>query len=493
MNMTVLAAGFLFVTQSQAPKMGVTRASVDPARFDASIETAVYRNELPPRHLVHTWHVMDSKVFLLVPADRESTAETFRRKCGFLAWHGGADGVLFPDRLPPPRARALEEARKDVASCERLDELAGKCLGRPEPVRTEGRRARSHLHGMRVKDADLDYLRLENVVRAERLAKLLGEECGLRREVAAPFADVKPVPSFDPGQFPELKLELGPKVVSVPGDRYRLSFNAAPAFLMTFRGMSEKPLEKPPFPGGEWKLRLWIMTADGFLPYRYDLDLRREDEKPVRVRRPASPFYFLEPRFGTQFDDRGACPQVKDRPVRSRGPDYPDLRLSVAAHNGGEAEWIVKVTIATDAILDVLPAVTPGREDAWYVELTDPAGQASRAKLVWPAPADAAAAEANRKAFLGSVNFKRVEKAFQDRVLGSSDTPSRRTSVVEEWTQSSRLTGFGFTTDELASDRAFYEQRLKPLLDKVEKSGKTPPLPAFLREVEKARKEFLLK
>lgn len=483
---------FLFLTQSEAPKYGVTRASVDPERFDASIETVVYRNELPGRHLVQTWHVMDSKVLLLVSGDRESTSEYFRRQCGFRAWQGGADGVLVSNKLSGPRLKALAEAKADVATCERLDELAEKCLTRPEPVRTEGRRAKAHLYRMRTHEADLDYLRLENVVRAERLAKMLGEPCGLKREVAAPFADTPPAPSFDAAQFKDLKLDFGRKGAELPDDEHKLGVNVAPVFQVRFGGLGEKPVGKPPFPGGIWQAKLWIMTPDGFLPYRYELDLRHEDERPKPIRRPAEIFCHVERRFGDSFEFPRHCPWVKDTPVRTVSPDYPDLCASVAGQRVGSG-WQVKLSLDLTGLRRQLPSVTPGREDIWYFELTDPAGKATRARLVWPVPADAAAAEENRAKLMEKIDLKKVDEEFKARVLGDSNNKLRQTSVVEEWTESSLVTGFGLNEEERTSDRAFYETRLKPLLEAKEKSGESVTLLEFRRRVEQARKEFLLK
>ena len=486
-----LLLAFLFLTQSEAPKYGVTRASVNPERFDASIETAVYR-ELPARHLVRTWHDMGSRVLLLVPADRESTAEHFRRQCGFVAWQGGADGVLVPKTLSASRTRALGAAKTDVATCERLKELAEKCLAKPEPVRTAGRRELSHLHLMFATTDDLDCLRLENVVRAERLAKLLGEPCGLKREVAAALGDEPAEPLFDATKFTELKLGFGEKSVELPGGAFPLKVASAP-FAVRLSGKGDKPLAKPPFPGGWWRLRLWIMTADGFLPYRYELDLRRPDEIPEPIYRPAAVYCNLERRFGPVYGEEPFCARVKDRPVRTPSPDYPDLRASVSAGGVGECGWLVTFSLALDGLAGRWPATTPGREDVWYLEVVDPGERTVRVKLVWPVPADASAAEANRARFEQLVDVKRIETEFKERVLGESKNRQRWPSLVERWTASAKETGFGFSSDECESDRAFYEGCLKPLIEAQAKSGERTTAAAFIRRVEQARKEFLLK
>lgn len=489
MNWALIAAGFLFLTRSEAPKHGVTRASIDPARFDAAVETAVYR-ELPARHLVRTWHAMDSKVLLLVPFDRESTAEYFRRRCGFVAWRGGADGVLVPDELSAPFAEALKAAKEDVATCERLAALAEKCRTKPEPLRTEGRRAKAALHLMRVKTADLDCLRLENVVRAERLAKMLGEPCGLERAVPRPFAD-EPEMNVDTTGFTELRLDFDAKSVAGGGE-IPVKVSAAP-FLLRFQGKGERALAKPPFPGGRWKARLWIQTEDGFLPYRYELYLRRPDELPVPVRRPAAPYCNLERRFGPVYGEEPYCDRVKDVPVRTRSPDYPDLLASVSASHVGETGWLVTFSLKLDGLFRRLPSVTPGRADVWYLELDDDRGRATRLKLVWPTPADRTAAEANRARLMKGIDLKKIEDEFRDRVLGSSEDKRRETSLVEEWTETSSLTGFGFEPSERESDRAFYETCVKKLLDEKERSGAIVTAAEFRRRVEAARKEFLLR
>ena len=482
---------FLFLTQTDAPKYGVTRASVDPERFDATIETAVYR-ELPARHLVRTWHDMGSKVLQLVSADRESTAEHFRRQCGFVAWQGGADGVLVQRDLPASRVRALAEAKKDVASCERLAELAEKCLTKPEPIRTAGRREKSHLHLMFTKTSDLDCLRLENVVRAERLAKLLGEPCGLKREVAAALADEPAEPLFSTAKFTELQLGFGDKSVEFAGGAFPLKVMAVP-FAVRFSGRGDKPLAKPPFPGGQWRLKLWIMTADGFLPYRYELDLRRPDEIPEPIYRPAATYCNLERRFGPVYGEEPFSARVKDKPVRTPSPDYPDLRASVSASGVGECGWQVTFSLELDGLAGRWPATTPRREDVWYLEVVNPEGQAVRAKLVWPMPANASAAEANRARFEGQVDVTRIETEFRECVLGESKNRHRWPSLVERWTASAKETGFGFSPDERESDRMFYEKYLRPLVEAQAKSGERTTAAAFTRRVEQARKEFLLK
>ena len=106
------------------------------------------------------------------------------------------------------------------------------------------------------------------------------------------------------------------------------------------------------------------------------------------------------------------------------------------------------------------------------------------------------AAEANRKAFEEGTDANAGLARYRELVLGKSENRSRPVSVVEEWTNSAQETGCGLpklqvpsrARGEIESDADFYATVVKPLVDR-----NLNDYDAFMRELEAARKEYLLK
>ena len=496
------AEPFRFVPYSEAKALGVTRASFEPKGFDATVETAVYE-VLPPKHLLVTWRQMGSKILKRVRYDRESDAETFRRKCGFTAWLDGADGVLVPDGLSTGGQAALREAKKDVASCETLTELIKKCLERPDPIRMEGRRAMFRLSLMRPQEQDLDLMRLENLALCKRLSALLGEKTAFPPELKALPAGDKPQMALGDAAFPEMKMSFDTKRFKAPGNLGATIWSAPRprsgkqgSLQIDFGGFHDRECGRKPYPGGTWKMKLWIVTEDGFLPYRWTLNFDNEGaEGQTPVHRPAAKFYEIERRFAG-----GSLARVVPEPVRGFSPTYPRVRLAVdpgrSVEKDGKWTWRMTLSIPWNRLRDFWPSVKAGRADVWYLELLGPGGKELRAKMLWPVPANAAEAEANRKAFEEGTDANADLARYRELVLGKSENKSRPVSVVEEWTNSAQETGCGLprlakpthAKGEIESDADFYATVVKPLVER-----NLNDYDVFMRELEAARKEYLLK
>lgn len=458
MTLTVAAAPLEWFGEKDAAARGVTEKSYNPPRFDAALESVVY-DRVPPPHLLNTWRVMGSKVYRRLGADPLLTADEVRRRAGFAARRAGVDGVIVPDALPDGWSGGLAEAKRDVAACDALAKLADACLAKPEPVRTEGRRAQALLAGYRL-EADCDLHRLEVLALVRRLELLLGREPS---EPDLPPAVRPPVRTPAPtGDFKSVRFDFASAANDLGGALGGVKIRAC-AFDRYMPGVFE--FEFPNDSDGCWTFTLWIAGREkGDCP-AYRIRYRRpESDAAKTVPRPAGIYYSLERRFPAE-------PTLEVEYTRTLSPSYPPLHPELPRYPpaGG-----MLVTLYWNDFYGFWPGTDAQRRDAWYVEVTRPDGKVFRAKLQWAASQTKRNAEKKMLAIGDNLSYHRLWTGYLDRTTGRPNDREHNVTALAAWTMAAKETGWNApeTTPESfsmfapASDALFNAVRVRPFYER---------------------------
>ncbi len=509
-------ARFRFITPADdAGRLVHADADAAFASIGPDVDGCVTRR-MPPQHLARRWHIIGAKLYQDIPYDSESTAEFCRRKAGFLAFSRGADGVYYrPAELPPAWLEALEFAKRDVASCEKLLALAAKCEA---PDRTglavEGRRARHWLAAVMEPDSsDLDRLRLENLALIRRLELLLGETPSEPDLPTEPKEKDLPKAKFNPDDFEPYAMafdNIGFKAC----DDVSLLCNHE-CFAVQLSGDAQRPLGKDEFPGGVYKINLWFPSVKpgDWLPYRYSVNMDPRPNAKDHAPYPGSNLFLYEFRFG---DDTAGRERLKREEVRTWGPGYPRTggNYVLHYHNQPDGKWqFLALSVNMSSFWGRLPSVTPGKKDFWYIEVVRPGGRTTRHKICWPA-----GSAKSRESFFAAMGFNMVTENF-NRDVADVDLVWRA-AEAEKGCRFPGTSPASFAIFDLESDELFYRACVKPLVDRtqnVRKYIRVPPvrnakpqvlsegpiirdlvgkripdLVNFKHNVDQARKEYLL-
>lgn len=358
---------------------------------------AVAFAQLPRRHLLHTWKLLDVKTLKTVRFDPEGSATRFRREVSFLAFTGGADGIWLPDadRLPPGWREALAEAREDWRVLLYLESLADEAAANDDPfIRIESRRVGFWFNNMPADWENADTLRLECVAWARRLEQLLGKPAATLPEKRAtpsepqtlafmPYAGTNPRP-------PQIQMKnLGEKLDFGGG----LSFRADKAgFSISYSTTEGPPLAKGAFPGGTLDFRLYLPGENQgeFLPYRFHCDFNPAwygaRRAPARGRELW--LFGTDERFRPFSIAYGVGnPRVWTWPrLRDFGPDYPNPRPSVSVAGNKNGGWTATLSCRWAFLCGHWPMQREGRSDLWFVGVERPGGTGGplAGRILWP-------------------------------------------------------------------------------------------------------------
>lgn len=430
---------------------------------------------LPARHLARRWRIIGAKLYQHIPYDSESTAEFCRRKAGFLAFSKGADGVYYrPTELPPAWIEAVEFAKRDVASCERLLTLAakGEATCRMALV-TEARRARHWLASvMEPEWSDLDRLRLENLALIRRLELLLGETPSEPNLPTAPKEPDAPKATFNPDDFEPYTMVFDNTGFKACDDVSLLCNHGC--FAVQLSGDAKRPLGKDEFPGGVYIMNLWVpgVKRGDWLPYRFSVNMDPRPRAGDHAPYPGSNLFLYEFRFG---DDTAGRERLKREAVRTWGPGYAKAggNYVLHYHNTPDGKWqFLALSIAMADFWEYLPGVTPGKTDFWYLEVIRPDGRATRHEICWPT-----GSRQNRDSYFAGMAFSQIEEDFSRAVADVELI--WKASEAEKGCRFRKTVPASFSIFDLESDDLFYRACVQPLLDRtrnVRKHIHVPPI-----------------
>lgn len=429
-------------------------------------ETCVV-DEIPPQHVMLSWHKLGAKVLKRVAWDPECSAERFRRAVGFLAVHEEADGVWLvgEEKFPETWKKSLAEAKIDVAVtlyCKSLAEqaLAGRAQGRDNKVWIEGRRVLWFLKYMDFESENLDTLRLEFICYAKRLEQLLGLPA---RKL--PLLVSKPI---EPNAPPFVPLaDRSPDRVNVSLENTKpvalsdsLSFQRERTGF-SFTISSKKGTKADLWPGGKGSFRLYLPDGQGsYLPYEFVLDL-----SPVETNRAPVDCYglwFLKEHWG-----RGCRRLYSDsttwrlKPVarRSYGSKYPKLRPYFNFKWNDNGGWRIVLEFNWFSLYGFWPSVRNGVVDKWYAAVDGLPGVTPTAcRLDWAKGRE--------------INFKNLAATIACRAITSryAEQKQQASGIYRLW-YDERLYGYAKTKEptyqrcDPESDQMFWDRVVEPMMD----------------------------
>lgn len=372
----ILFAAFLFLSPGNDGGLSPKRAGDDNrAAFVrlAPAAKAVVFDEVPAHNLLASWRKLGVVTLSRVPYDRESSAEFFRRRCGFDAFQKGVDGVWTdePAKLPESWRAACATARDDVAVLSALDALAAAALKSSDSkVREAGRKARHFLVQMDAAAGDLDDLRLKAVAEVRALEKALGKPAAdlPAKPAALPVGTERFVPFA--GEKPEeVKLPAEGTTVLAPGLKFASNYETF-AFELPGAEKSE----------GLYRFRLYVpsLAKGEWTPHAFELDYRKPGKDRPRARLIGSGLNGTRERFSDKTVRRVRLEDVfREIPVRTpAGESRPLVPHRYSSHKD-------RMPFTWDSLSDRLPLATEGPAQVWYLSAEGPS-LSGRWKLVWP-------------------------------------------------------------------------------------------------------------
>ena len=301
------------------------RMSVD-FRTHALTAKACVADRMPSQNILQSWKKLGVKMLRRAAWDPEVSAEYFRRKCGFLAFHEGADGVWLEGEgnFSESWKQALAEAKTDVEVAQYLAALGEEArASKDHRLVLEGRRVQWLFEHLKYEYADLDCLRLEFVAYAKFLEGAMGKKA--KDLPIAPAAAFKtPYEKFTPWGVANVNSDLPRTAVAMdkPVELAEgFSFKAGYAgFSVTVRGKGGEP--GTGYPGGTYRLKLYL-PGDGkggnlYIPYEYKIDLSplAPGRAPIQ-----NSGYFVTERFGDGCLSQYSKPNPwRCEPVLRRSP-----------------------------------------------------------------------------------------------------------------------------------------------------------------------------
>ena len=400
----ILFAAFLFLSPGEDGGLAPEKAGADNrAAFVrlAPAAKAVVFDEVPAHNLLASWRKLGVKTLAQVPYDRESSAEFFRRRCGFDAFQKGVDGVWTDDpaKLPEGWRAARAAARDDVAVVSALDGLADEALKSADAaVREAGRKARHFLVQMDAAAGDLDELRLKSVAEVRALEKALGKSAAALPEkpAALPLGTVRFVP-FSGEKSEEVKLPAEGTTALAPGLKFASNYETF-AFELPGAEKSE----------GLYRFRLYVpsLTKGEWTPHAFELDYRKPGKDRPRARLVGSGLNGTRERFSEKTVRRVRLDDVfREIPVRSpAGESRPLLPHHYSSH-------VDRMPFTWDSLADRLPLAAEGPAHIWYLSVEGPS-LSGRWKLVWPKGSPARRA----KYRLSAPKVEKVQKTAVDEI-----------------------------------------------------------------------------
>ncbi len=441
----------------------------------ADCASAVAFDQLPRRHLLHSWRTMGVKLLKTVRFDPEGDADRFRREVGFIAFCDGADGTWLPGgekELPPGWRKALAEARDDWRLLLYLKGLADRAAESDDgQVRIESRRVSYWFGWMPVEWENADVLRLESVGYARRLEQLLKlppAKLPTRRGAAA--AAERSLPFTPYGDWPEKPEQVKMKAIGQGvdlGGGLRFSagwFN----FTVSWGTTNAADLASWTSPGKCLDFSVYVPgeRKGEWLPYHFHCDLDPHHygwpRAPARGR---SGFLFgIDERFRPTAIAYGVgYNPVSARPVpREYGRDYPEPGVSGGSWQSakGKPGGSCSVSVSWTSLFGHWPMLRKGKFDTWYVALDrSPAtGKPVVARVLWPKGHED--------------NFWKFAGAFTPGSMTGCYKPQLQ-RVERTWTQAAAESGYQFAGLErpafhrfdVETDTNFYGRLVRPLLD----------------------------
>lgn len=356
---------------------------------DAPTAKAIVFSTLPKHNLLASFRKLGVKTLEDVRFDGESSAEFFRRRCGFAAFHGGADGVWtpYPAKLPVAWQASLAAAKDDVAVAEALCALAEKACAASSPeIREAGRHAKHVFVQLNASGGELDALRATCVAECRALEKVLqvGEPLSLPEKPAALPEGTIPFVPFEGQETASVKLSGG-SVALAPWIVFQYDFE-------TFAFVFSDP--KPVC--GRYRFRLYVPSArpGEWVPHAFELDMTKPSV--ARAELLGSGLNRTRERFADTTVRRAeAFDRYREKPVRSpRGESRP---LTTHLYSTREGP---RLPFTWSCLSDRLPLAATGEPHVWYLEVeTEAPARHGRWKLLWPRGSAALAAKyaVNRK------------------------------------------------------------------------------------------------
>ena len=400
----ILFAAFLFLSPGEDGGFAPEKAGADNrAAFVrlAPAAKAVVFDEVPAHNLLASWRKLGVKTLAQVSYDRESSAEFFRRQCGFDAFQKGVDGVWTDDpaKLPEGWRAACAAAKDDVAVVSALDGLADEALKSADAEVCEaGRKARHFLVQMDATAGDLDGLRLKSVAEVRALEKALGKSAAALPEkpAALPLGTVRFVP-FSGEKSEEVKLPAEGTTALAPGLKFASNYETF-AFELPGAEKSE----------GLYRFRLYVpsLTKGEWTPHAFELDYRKPGKDRPRARLVGSGLNGTRERFSDRTVRRVRLDDVfRETPVRSpAGESRPLLPHHYSSH-------VDRMPFTWDSLADRLPLASEGPAHVWYLSAEGPS-LSGRWKLVWPKGSPARRA----KYRLSTPKVEKVQKTAVDEI-----------------------------------------------------------------------------
>lgn len=185
--------GFDFVTAGSPEAAGIVEMGPLTNAFDRCRDAKAVRAPfVPTRNLLDLWREIGVKVYCEVKFDPESSADTFRRACGWTPFIEGADGVYlaFDEKtLPPGWKAALAAAREDMRVADVVKGLTERAMKSDDHrVRIDGRQARFFYAAVGENTLSCNLMRLESIALARHLSFILdGKDLDFDLTLPGPF------------------------------------------------------------------------------------------------------------------------------------------------------------------------------------------------------------------------------------------------------------------------------------------------------------------
>ncbi len=477
--------GYEWVREPTAEKVAALRAAgrrpfvVDSTFGDEAVAftnwaehaSAVAFDQMPRRHLMHSWKKLGVKTLQTVRFEPEGTADHFRRAASFSAFTAGADGLWLPDaaKLPDAWRRALDEAREDWRILLHLKSLSDRAARHSDgEVRIEARRIAYWFGYMPAAWENLDVLRFECVAYAKRLEQLLGEvSADLPVQRATPI-EPQALPFMPYSDWPEKPVQ---KQMKNLGDTIRfdggLSFHAdASGFSLTWSTTNGPALGKGKQPGGTLDFRLYVATDKPgvFLPYRFHCDFNPTHYCAQRAPATGRDHFLFssDERFRPFSIAYGVTnPRVWVWPrLRDFGPDYPDPRPTLRVGGNPAGGWHATLSFSWLSFYGHWPMQTGGRADLWFVGIdrAPDSGRPIAGRILWPrGHAD------NFRRFAEKIPTAAITDIYKEQL----DRTQRvwTTAQAERFYPFARTARPTFHRYDCESDAMFYDRLVRPLLD----------------------------
>ena len=442
----------------------------------ARVSGAVAFGRLPRLNLLHSWKGLGVKVLKTVRYSSEGSAEHFRRQAGFEAFQDGADGLWLPNaaQLPANFRAALDEAREDWRILLHLRELRDKAAASDDGiVRIDANRVTYWFGYMPAEWENLDCLRLECVAWAKRLEQVLG----------LPEADLpvkcpeKPIPeSFRFEPFADLEVQSREVTLKEPDGRSislgdGVNFRADYAgFSLVYSTTNGPELAKWSVPGGTLDFRIYLpgKQPGEWLPYRFHCDLEKAWTGPRAPAVGRAGWLFGTDERFKPYSIAYGVPNIRIRPwprLRSYGPDYPDMRPSLAIEPNKGGGWRAAVNVSWLSLYGHWPMQGEGIRDVWCVGLdrSPDTGKPAAFRIVWP---KGSAAEFRK--FAGRINTGFLSSIYTTELNRTYEV--WMTAFRERYYPFAETAKPCFNRYDLESDKMFLERLVQPLVDANENS-----------------------